>query len=277
MKLKTFRIESGLGKHVMFTSLIKPLFDKHGKINIISSYDDIFRFNEFVENSWGADYFEHEKSSLKEMVDEIIFYEPYKSGFNISSLHIKDMYGKNFGVSADNLPHLPIDRDLKEQADGVLDTIGDKFFIVQFSGGQPAVGFSQERIYQNNPLQQIRNYPTQMASIFVQKLLNKYPGYRVIDFTLPNEPVVFGTTRVTLPYMCYTELCKKAKDIICIDSSLAHIAASVGKSAIVLWNKQAEATPNNFGWAIHENIVEENLTIDYDYLIEKVVQRDKNS
>lgn len=271
-KLKTFRIEGGLGKHIVFTSLIKPLFDKFGKINIISSYDDIFSENEYVENSWSAAYFDQNRDELKEFIDEILFHEPYKTDFGMVDSHINESWGKAFGVEPEDLPSFTADIKTLETSINFRKNLG-KYFIVQFSGGQPPLEFNSDNPYMYNHLQLARNYPHQMGSIFIGKLKQKFPDYTIVDFTLPNEPKVNGCERLILPYTGYKELCSGAADIICIDSSLAHIAAVANKSAIVLWNTNAEGKPNNYGWSIHKNIEAPDLTIDYDFVLKVLEER----
>ena len=276
-KLKTFRVEGGLGKHIVFTSLLKPLYEKYGKINMISPYNDVFDNNKYVEHSWGSEEFDMNSKELKKYVSDIEFYEPYKTGFAFRNEHIKDMWGDAFGVKAENKPSFEANKETKEQVKEILKAIGDKYFVVQFSGGQPPIGFDQQNIYQHNPMQLARNYPYQMSHILVQKLKAKYPDYKVIDFTLPNEPTIDGTERFALPYLGYKEICKNAKDIVCIDSALAHIAAATEKSAIVLWNDKAEATPTKYGWYMHENITSKDMIIDYDYIVNKIIERNSGN
>lgn len=256
MKFHTFRVEGGLGKHIAFSALIPELFEKYGKINIISSYDDIYLNNEKVKNSWGADYFVQNKIELRNEVKELHTHEPYKGDYIFGDIHILKSWCKAYGLDFKKVrkPQIFTSPEIKKQAKEIINSVDNKFFLTQFSGGQAAIAFNPESQYQFNSLQLTRNYPVQMATILVDKLSKLYQDYTFIDFTLPNEPMVVGTKRLVAPYLVYYELCKYAKEIICIDSSLGHFAAGADKSVYLLWNSLAEATPQNYGWSLHNNI-----------------------
>lgn len=115
--------------------------------------------------------------------------------------------------------------------------------------------------YQNEPLK--RHYPLEKAQKFVQLYHEKNPNTAIILYQLPNEPYPNEeyVLRYTVPYLAYYELAKNAKEIVCIDSSLQHLAAGVCK-ATVIW---AHSRPLSFGYKYNHNIIQKSRTDDLLY------------
>jgi hypothetical protein len=146
----------------------------------------------------------------------------------------------------------------------------DDFIIVQFWGGQSPlvqvpVGQDEKGNkfpdwrqvpynYENEPLR--RHYPIEKAQKFVELYMKEHPKTAIIQYSLPNEPMLQGDNVVhaTVPYLCYYELAKdeKCKGIVSIDSSLPHLTAGITK-AIVIW---AHSTPEAFGYEYNHNIIQ---------------------
>lgn len=277
MRYSTFRVEGGLGKHIVFSALIPELYKKYGQINIISAYYDVFLNNKMVKNSWGIDYFSRNARTLQSQVKEMFTHEPYKGDYMFGDIHVLESWCTAYGIDRSKVgnPNIFINEELKAQAKEIVKQLGGKFFLTQFSGGQPPIGFNPDSAYQFNPFQLTRNYPFQMATILVNKLSKQFPDYKFLDFTLPNEPTIYGTERIVAPYLVYYELCKYATGIICIDSSLAHFSAAAGTKAHVLWNTKAEGKPTTFGWESNLNISAPDIAIDYDIILEILTKETK--
>ncbi len=260
---ETYMLEGGLGKHVMFTAMIETLAKKSktGKINICSPYGDVFQNNKFVQFNFGIE--DQMSMEFKKYSSEIIFREPYKSNFIIDNEHLLYYWAKELGIEY-NKDWLPTnidvqDKNILSKVDSLKNELGD-FILVQFTGGQPAVGFDPEADYQQGPMHFQRNYPIQFAEILVNKIKTKYPDLNIIDFSLPNEHQgLTNAGRIDLPYIGYAELLKHSKAAIGIDSSLIHMAAANDKKSIGLYG----GIPAwKFGW--HSNINLTNFTESYD-------------
>ena len=81
-KPNLYCIKGGVGKHLQFTPLLKPLFEKHHqKLLINSAYPEIFKScpevadsqYSFVEVFKGGNYFNK--------YDNLFFHDPYESNF----------------------------------------------------------------------------------------------------------------------------------------------------------------------------------------------------
>lgn len=167
---------------------------------------------------------------------------------------------------------------LQQMVDNMLNTIKANhfkdFIIVQFTGGQsPLVqapigpngqpDFSKVPYdYMNEPLK--RHYPIDKATEFCKLYHEKHPETAIVNYGLPNEPCpdLPYVVRTMMPYLAWYELAKKAKQIICIDSSLMHLTAGLKCNTVVIWG---HSKPENFGYSYNKNIEQKCRTDDLLY------------
>jgi len=256
VKAPTYNVEGGIGKHIMFTSLIPALVRKSGvgAINIVSPYPDVYVGIPGVQGVFTPDAVGTE--DLRRVTTDLIYSEPYKGNFSLyGDKHLLEYWANELGVeySPDNLPQLPvIPEDLTKHAESIAEELVD-FILVQFTGGQSPVDFNpKESQYHTGLMHEQRNYPIPFVNVLLQKIHAKYPDLAIVDYSLPNEHPKFPhTTQLELPSIAYNILAKHAKAIICIDSSLCHMAAANNKPAIALYG----GIPAwQFGWKIHTNL-----------------------
>jgi hypothetical protein len=234
MELNTYFIEGGVGKCVAFTALIPKLAKKNGqKIQIHTSYKDCFVFNPDISAGFDQTVPSNHPQILKS--DNIYYCEPYKSNFIFGKEHLIQSYCKLFGVEYDEtvVPKL-YTSSYRERANNWLrkNKIG-KYMMIQFSGGQPPIGWNPANTYQSfNPG---RNYPPYLASQVINKIKTKYPYLTIIDCTLTNEPTFKDTIKCDEQYFIIHELLKEAEGFIGIDSCLNHFSASTEVSGVVVW------------------------------------------
>ena len=172
--------------------------------------------------------------------------------------------------------------NITNQKNEILKAINkfDDFIIVQFWGGQSPlvqvpVGQDEKGNkfpdwrqvpynYENEPLR--RHYPIEKAQKFVELYMKEHPKTAIIQYSLPNEPMLQGDNIVhaTVPYLCYYELAKddKCKGIVSIDSSLPHLTAGLTKT-VVIWahssndrNKSERQVYFPFGYEYNVNVVQ---------------------
>ena len=261
-KVPTYIIDGGIGKHTMFTSIIPELAKKSplGRINICSAYTNAFEYidTKYICVLFGLDVMFGPE--FKQYTSEVIHYEPYRSNFGLDGDgHLMKYWCKGLGVDYDpNTLPLEINVTNSEILEKVQDIVTEhpNFILVQFTGGQSAIGFTPEMQYQNNMMQFQRNYQYMFANLLVSKIKKVYPDLTIIDYSLPNEhPGYTDAIRVDLPTIGYAELVKYAKTVIGIDSSLLHFAAAQRKPGIGLWG----GCPSwQFGWNIHKNLTNFN-------------------
>lgn len=249
--LNTYVIEGGIGKCTAFTALIPKLAEKAGEsIQIYTPYIDCFAFNPDVVMAYEQSL---PITDPRIMASDNIFYcEPYKSNFVFGKQHLIESYCELFGIeySSTMVPKL-YTTHLKDRADQWLKKNGvtDKYIMVQFSGGQTPVGWSQDNQYaSHNPG---RNYPPYLAQHVINILRAEYPNTAIIDCTLPNEPGYAETIKCDEHWAVIHEMLKSAEGFIGIDSSLQHFSASVGKSGVVLWGSTRWT---QFGYSHNTNL-----------------------
>ena len=253
MKKVLVVVSGGLGKHVMFTALAADLKKKYDKVIVTSAYFDIMKACPNIDEAFPFGQQDLSKT-VYEKDCEIISANPYENQLFIKKeIHLLEAWSEVLGIPYDkNKEYKPdidptrLSKKIIADSEKIIKDIGSKFIVVQFYGGQsPLVNTEGE--YQEVLK---RNY--HKGSVLVESLKKKYPKYKIINFSLPNEPEIEGTEKLKIPYMLYFEVIKKAEQVICIDSSLQHIAAAAGKKAIVIWG---ETRPEHFGWKLHYDFV----------------------
>ena len=234
--MNTYMIEGGIGKQVAFTAIINALAKKDkDKIQIHSPYVDIFGGNTNVKYALDANTIpQHDKRILESQ--NICYSEPYKSNFIKGEIHIIHSYCKLFGVKyLETMRPKMFTDHYKEDAKKVAGDDKD-FIVIQFSGGQAPAGFNpQNQYFSNDPT---RNYHPHLAQKVIDMIREKYEDLKILNFSLPNEPIYNETERPDLiPYAQWHEILKlpNCKGFISVDSCLNHFARSAGRRGVVIW------------------------------------------
>lgn len=258
-------VEGGMGKNVMLTSILPLLKEKYDEIYVISPYHDIFKACSYV-----TDAFQPGQGSLyQELVldddCDVLWKEPYSNQkFIKKQCHLFEAWLEEFGIEYDGdvtelVPNLDrIEQEyplVKKAVEQTLDTIGDKFILVQFCGSHspltplkdPTTG--QDIVYNEREEVIKRNYF--QGQEVINKLKEEYPEYKIIHYALPNEQAFDGAEKLTLPYLAYHLLAKYAFKVICIDSSLQHLVTGVCNNVTVIWG---ETRPEHFGYKCNKNV-----------------------
>lgn len=272
-KVPTFKVKGGLGKHIVFSSLLKAINKKYGIINIISPYPEVFTGNSGIQYNIFLDDYENNNKYYGQVISKIYSYDPYDHEFTFDDKHILDSWIEAFGLNPKlvNTPIVKVPKDIIQSTDEFIEkeTTG-KLILVQFSGGQTPLGYDDTKVYQRTDMTVKRNYPFQMAQILVNKLKKEYPEHTIINVSLPNEYNLVGTKRIPMNFRAHFETVKKADVVICIDSMLQHISATSDTPTIVLWNSKSFTPSHKFGWKKHINIQEPDMIIDYDDVLDEV-------
>jgi hypothetical protein len=249
--LNTYVIEGGIGKCAAFTALIPKLAKKAGQgIQIYTPYIDCFAFNPHVSMAYEQTLPLVDPRIMAS--DNILYCEPYKSNFIFGRQHLIESYCEHFGAEYDpSMTPKLYTSHLKPRADGWLkqNDITGKYMVVQFSGGQTPVGWSENNIYaSHNPG---RNYPHCLAQKVVSQIKEAFSGLTIIDATLPNEPGYDGAVKCGEHWAVIHELLKGAEGFISIDSCLNHFSASAETSGVVIWGSTRWT---QYGYARNTNL-----------------------
>lgn len=253
MSLDTYIVEGGIGKCLMFTSLLPKLVEKAGEpVQIVTPYLDVFAGNPLVKMVYDQNTVPLDHPDILKS-DNIYFSEPYKSNWIKGDDHLIKTYCDLHGVEFDvNMrPSMHTDH-LKEEVEKWLKEteINDKpMILIQFTGGQSPIGFNPVNQYVSSNAG--RNYHPYFAQAIVNGLNEKYPDHVVVDVTMPNEPGFMGSIKCDRPFPFLVELLKKSKGFIGIDSCLQHFAAVTGTPGVVIWGNTRWT---QFGWMHHKNM-----------------------
>ena len=270
-------VEGGLGKNIMLTSILKELKEKGGydEVYVISPYHDVFKVCSAVTDAFQPGLGTLYQELVLDPDCDVLWKEPYSNQkFIKKECHLFDAWAAEFGITlADKADtYIPcLDKvaeeypALRQIADEKMNEWNHNFCLVQFTGGQSPL--TPQKDQQGNPVPYMnaqetikRNYAK--GEQVVQLLKEKWPGTTVVHFGLPNEPSVNGAIKIEVPYLTYRLLAAEAKEIICIDSSLQHLATGVNDNVTVIWG---ETRPEHFGYACNRNVAAKHVLNSQPY------------
>lgn len=293
--------QGGLGcqiSYVSFISYVKRTFPGEFEFYICSAYydiaescpdvDGVYKPNELKDlildaHANNGELYVHRMYDLQGFIFKELNYQTALA--KMLNIEIPDTVSKCMSM----YPVLePFNKypSLRQMADGLLNLIKEKGFedyaLMQFTGGQsPLVQVPPKRDANGNPLPEPdwdavpydynneplkRHYPVDKAQEFINLYHEKFPNRAIILYQLPNEsqgcPDGDFVFRATVPYLTYYELAKDAKDIVCIDSSLQHLASNPDRPINVIWG---HSLPEHFGYSYNNNIVQQCRRDDLFY------------
>jgi hypothetical protein len=253
--MNIYVVQGGIGKHVMFSSLIEKLAEKDGeKILVVSAYSDLFKFHPKVEFSADFGQAGFYDKYVKETEHKIIYSEPYYSGYVRGKTHLIQNWAELYGVNYENdVPDIYMDDYSLEECERFVEDFPN-FIITQFSGGQSPINADLSRPFTGHN-GQIRDYPRELAQEVVNKIKKKYPDMTIVNYSMPNESTynLKDTTPLESPYLFYVSLATYCKSFISIDSSLQHFAANRynQKQGVVIWGS---TSPDCLGYSKNINL-----------------------
>lgn len=256
-------IEGGTGKHIMAAAVMPLLRKKYDEIYTVSAYTDILQACPYVEQSFAIGQSNLYTDLVCDDDCTVLWKDPYNNNAFIKKhIHLFTAWCEEFAIEPPvnpmrlspclELNRLPfLERGLARMDEWINSANGD-YIIVQFTGGQSPL--SPTEIYQayNEPIK--RNYYEGQKLVYA--LQEAYPSAKILCYGLPNEPDYRGADKIEVPYLCYRHAAKNARKIVCIDSSLQHLAAGTGADCTVIWG---ETRPEHFGYAFHKNICAGNV------------------
>lgn len=236
--MNIYIVQGGIGKHVMFSSLIEKLAEKDGEeIIILSAYPDLFKFHPKVKLSGNFGHAGFYDKYIKNTKNNIIYNEPYFSNYAKGETHLIQNWIEMCGLLYEyDTPDIYIDDYAAEECGRFIKDFPE-FIIVQFSGGQSPINADLNRPFIN--IGQIKDYPREMAQNVINQIKKKYENMAVINYSMPNEATynLDGCIHLETPYLFYIALLCQCKSFISIDSSLQHFASNRynQKNGVVLW------------------------------------------
>ncbi len=257
-------INGGTGKSIMATAMMPLLAKKYDEVYVCSPYVDVFKACSYVTEAIPVGQPNTYRDLLLDDDVELLCTEPYQNGkFIKKQCHLFEAWADEWKIELEQDPmdmHPILDK--WDDLDGAVKQYqeakrgwGDKFILVQFTGGQsPLVDPNQMGQY-NEQIEGIkRNY--HKGQELINAIHAKYPDYVIVHYGLPNEPTYQYTVKMPLPYLAYRKACEDASAVITIDSSLQHLASGVNDKTIVIWG---ETAPEHFGYNSHHNLRDKHI------------------
>lgn len=268
-------IEGGVGKQILFTSLFPYIQKAYSNVWIYTPYPEVFEglngisgINVFMDSSFY-------KTKVLSDDTTIVWGDPYDHPLWLQhKAHLVEVWAEMLGIR-----HLLPSREDKKGI-GIPPTLNltsqekyswtsawpsireaseEKFILVQLQGGQSPIDWEDNGSFLDGD-SLYRTYPYDLYVELIQRLREAYPDYIIFRYGLPNEPIPMEveedvlSIEPPLPYKVYTEMIQRAHKVICIDSSLQHIAAAANTPAYVIWG---ETKPYAQGHELHTNIYRE--------------------
>jgi hypothetical protein len=251
--MKIYIIEGGVGRQIMFTSLIPSLSKKDNEqIITMSPYPNIFENNPYVYRSLNRNTPFAWEDFIMNDKHEVVYCDPYfDDQFIKRKCHVLEGWSRQLGIPYDinMLPELFLPKIYEDQAKQFKEQNGE-FVIMQFASGQSPIGSDMNQPFIYSGFE--RNYPKELAQELIIKFNKEFPDIKVVIYGLPNEGYHFeGTYSVTADYLYYAALLKESKGFVGINSSLMHMAGAQKVKGVVLWGGTSN---NQWGWTIHEHI-----------------------
>ena len=270
-------VEGGLGKNIMLTAILPELKEQKGydEIYVISPYHDVFKCSSVVTDAFQPGLGTLYQELVLDPDCDVLWKEPYSNQrFIKKECHLFEAWAEEFGIELTNPagtyePNLSrLEKEfpaLRQIADEHKAKWNNNYCIVQFTGGQSPL--TPQKDQQGRPVPYVnmqeaikRNY--MKGEQVIQLLKDKWPGATIVHFALPNEPSFKDAVKIEVPYLTYRLLAKEAKEIICIDSSLQHLATGVNDNITVVWG---ETRPEHFGYACNRNVCAQHVLNSQPY------------
>ena len=270
-KKHLYFVTGGLGKNIIFTSILDQLYEKHkDKICIEASYPKVFYNNPFVASAFPFTVNPILNVGSQEhymQYEEIHGADPYYFNFLKKEEHIITSYQKLNNLEiVDKLPNVYWDIQLEKKLQQTIKEISP-FILLQFSGGPTNASYDA-----NN----IRDY--NQGQLLVNKIKQKFPNLNLLVFGYDHssyDNALKINFQLTEQYFILAKYCLT---FISIDSALQHFASStyLNKKGIALWG---ETFPHIFGYNKNINLLSSTphvVDIDPDKILDNLTQLLKN-
>ena len=254
-------VMGGLGKNILFTSLIPSLCkkDEAERISIITAWPQVFTPNEQVDQVLQPPGWKYEP--ILEQYDNIIYHEPYLSNYiKDKDMHIVNDWANGLGITLTNpKPYIKHTYYNNLENDYSLsEPLTKKYCVVQVNGGNGLYGKNV-----NSP----RDYRLDLVQKLIWKIRNQL-DLDVICFRLeieskPSDTITFES-KSEKGVLGILPLIENAEFVVTIDSALMHFAACTDKKTITLWNT-SQTSPERIGYNFQTNLICNNdIAIDID-------------
>jgi FkbM family methyltransferase len=251
-----FQVDGGIGKSIIATAVCKAIKTRYpnDKLIVITGYPEVFLCNPNVDKVFSFNnlsYFYEDHIEGQEV--KTFLHNPYlQTEFITLQGHLIKVWCEMFGIPYNGeMPELFInDRErsfyCNQFAAQKLIDPSKPLMLLQTSGGAAN---------QPNKYSWTRDLPQSTA----QALVNAFaPEYQIIHIRREDQLPLQNTTPIQADFRALAVLISISSRRLFIDSFAQHAAAALGMPSVVCW---VGNTPQQFGYALHTNIVANNPTI----------------
>lgn len=253
-KTPLYIIQNGVGKCVLFSNLIKDLYNRHeSKISISSPYPDLFINHPLVASSLSMAL--PNVTVMKNYFTSITYFEPYRSDYLFEDQHILTSWRKGLNLDIENYQdfvEIYTDETACTFYEQVTKKIGKKYIIFQLKGGNTNNGEDRHDIMV------FRNYRKEYD--FIKAIHDAFPDYFFMCVKVKNDkydPRIDTLDRICTvedePLLTIQELVNNCSSFISIDSCIQHMACNKisPTPGVVLWS--TITNPTQIGHLLHHN------------------------
>lgn len=262
-----FSIDGGLGKSVMGTAVLRAIRRQYpdAYIIVVTAYTDVFignpNANKILNQSQTSGIY---KKYVMNQDSKVFVADPYNtSDYITESKHLIEVWCDMFGISYNGeKPELFISNSEKQYFEKFYRT-EKPIFVIQTNGG----GAGQ-------PLQY--SWTRDMPQPIVEEIINHFKDkYTILHVKREDQPVYPNTLQALDTFRSIAILLTLSEKRLLIDSSVMHIAQSLGLSSVVMW---VGTNPNVFGYENNQNIVANEPTreinLEHNYYVKHLLFED---
>jgi len=242
-----FVVDGGIGKNIMSTVPIRGIKAKYPdkRLIIVCGYPDVFQNN---PNVYRAYSFNNTSYMYDDYIGRgkaiVLKTEPYHHNDYINdNRHLTDVWCEQLGVPFDNpVPDIHLTSRERKDAEQFIKQKKKPVFLIQNQGGMPPQPNKPQ------PKMFIRDLPHDITQEVVDKMKKKY---HVLHLRAATQRPLDGTEQVSYPMRLSMSLLEHGAKFLLIDSMFQHVAAAMGKKAVVCW---AGTSPERLGYKQHTNL-----------------------
>jgi ADP-heptose:LPS heptosyltransferase len=260
MKKKCFiNINGGIGRVISSTGVIDKFIESNPdyEVNIVSSFPEVFFNNPNINKVYSISheylYDDHIKGS------KYLEPEPYKiQGYIDCEMHIVNGFSKELLNSDEYIsPSIKLTQEELSEAENFIKSQPKPVILFQPFGSMGGMTRDGINVLEDKSY---RSLPNDFAKKLYDELSKKY----IVVFIHAQNQMPLDKNWVSIPPMPFRKtmaLIPFCEKIVCVDSSLQHACAALGKKATVFWGS---TNSNQLGYELHENLEGEKNKVQYN-------------
>lgn len=238
-----FRIEGGLGKHIMATAVCKGIKKQYpsSHLIVISAYPDVFYNNPYVNERYSFNH--NENYYIKYIKDKSCKFfnlDPYDSSDYITTnKHLLQIWFELLGLKYNGEQPEIFLTEVEKTHYRQFYLSEKPIFVFQSNGGPPGLGYYY-------------SWTRDIPETTMSGIIDYYKNTHTIIQIRREDQITYRDVRSALEgFRSIAILLQMSQKRLLIDSFGQHLAAALNIPSVVLW---VDTKPEVFGYNIHNNI-----------------------